>query len=156
MKELTENVLEFRLRSVKEINRTRKEHDFVKACMEVLKRPEVIVKRLSASEIVELALKMNAPDYYVSYSHASARIQAMMKHPHKRVDSEGKPLHQLWQEIFEKSSAILNSRRWISLDRAVAIVLERGNASSFFLSKSAAMRIFRKYFRRSEIYTSRA
>lgn len=152
MTSLNEKYLPPLTRSVRDINRSRREHDFVEACRSLLSRPEVIARKPSASRIVEMVLAGSAPSYYVSLAHASARVQAMMNHPLPLGRTRNSMSHLLWMEIFQRTSSILNSRRWISLDRAVALVLERGNASSFFMSRQVGVRIFRKHFRRKDIY----
>lgn len=134
--------------SVREMNRRRKEQDFLNACRKVIDYPRAFGKSLSASEIVDKVLAMKAPSYYVSYTHAAAKVQALVNHP-----PEGgvrRPAQMMWAEITNRASEIVNRRRWMSLDRAVSLVLERGNASGFFMSRTAALRLFHRHFSKTE------
>lgn len=132
--------------SLRSVNTRRKESDFVEVCRRIIKKPRDIRQVLTANEVIDLALKSRAPGYYVSALHAAAKVNAMVNHP---ADGDTlSPARKKWQEIMSRAEMIVDNRPWLTLEKAVALVVEQGNASSFFMSRSTAQKIFRRHFLR--------
>ncbi len=114
--------------------------DFLAACRRVVASQPKGTVPLTVSEVARLASQSPAPSYYVSFDYAMR-----MFHRIKRQGSSGVegPMDKCWQEIADRVTAMVEqSHGKLNFRQAMARVLARGSASSFFLSPATARRLY--------------
>lgn len=120
----------------------RRDTDFMKTCRKVMQ--ESGKKQLTTRKITEIASKMPAPGYYVTFTYALRVIRSMNnKKLHTKTDFASKR----WEELKLRVNA-LTKRHNISDTEALARVLAQGGATSFFISPTTALRLYQRLRKR--------
>ncbi len=113
-----------------------RDRDFMRACRQVI--AESTDTSLTIDKVTARAAQMQAPSYYVEYSYAMRKLNALAARRHT-LDS--KTVCSRWTEIQARVAALME-RRALSRNEALARVLREGNASSFFLAPRSAARLY--------------
>lgn len=115
---------------------TARDRDFMRACRRVI--AESSDPNLTIAKVTARAARMRAPSYYVEYSYAMRKLNALAARRHT-LDS--KTVCSRWTEIQARVAALME-RRALSRNEALARVLREGGASSFFLAPRSAARLY--------------
>ncbi len=113
--------------------------DFIKACREVMAMLPGKAK-ISTKEIVERAIAMKAPNYYVGSTYAYKVIVTYRRTGRLPASPE---CRAMWIEIIYKVNN-LRLRRRLSLMDAVTQVVEFSTASRFFITSAYALRLLQR------------
>ena len=115
---------------------TARDRDFMRACRRVIAEssdPDLTIAKVSAR-----AAAMRAPSYYVEYSYAMRKLNALAA---RRSRLDGKTTCARWTEIQSRVEALME-RHDLTRNEALARVLREGGASSFFLAPRSAARLY--------------
>ncbi|MDE7153238.1 MAG: hypothetical protein K2O00_02185 [Muribaculaceae bacterium] len=115
---------------------------FMKVCMQTMIELSTPRYTPSTDVIVSATLRKPAPSYFVDFDTAMTTIRSMLK---EKPDHKPRPTlrRQLWLEIMERLRRENGITAAGQIKRqALAIVLYRLKPSSFFLSKSYALRLY--------------
>lgn len=120
----------------------KRDEAFMKVCMETMIELSTPRYTPTTDVIVSASLRKPAPSYFVNFNTAMTTIRSMLKEK-SVTNSRLTPRRRMWMEVLER----LRRENGITADGAVkprtlAIVLYRLKPSSFFLSKSYALRLY--------------
>lgn len=124
-----------------------RDRDFLKDCESVLCRYARLGRSATPRRVVEEVLACRAPYYYVSLDHALSVVSHLlcnrvMHRPHKTPCARN-----MWKEITLKVKEIFDATPGVTLTDCVSQVLIKGDASSYFITRPYALRIYRNYLR---------
>lgn len=119
-------------------NRRLRQSQFFQLCRQISRRSIADGTKLSARQIVDIALKSPAPSYYVEYTYALRRLSRPLP-TGTRCPS---PRNLMWNEISRRVNNRRQNRPNLSLGQALSLILAEGNASSFFISPAYALRLY--------------
>ncbi|MDE7024630.1 MAG: hypothetical protein K2O88_01975 [Paramuribaculum sp.] len=116
--------------------RQQKALDFYHACRNVMQADRTA--RLTEARVVQKALEMEAPRYYVTDEYAQKVVHRMLK-GRMEISAYG-PKADQWREIMQKVRHV-RSTLGVRTEEAVWRVLE-SKASSYFVSPEQAYRLY--------------
>jgi len=115
---------------------TPRELHFMESCRKVIQGHS---GKLNAAEIARLGAAAPAPGYYLDFGYALRRLRMM--NTGKYIPRRGTAAAR-WQELRNRVNDLCR-RHGITDSDALMRVLAEGNASSFFLTPSSALRLYR-------------
>lgn len=122
--------------------RARRNADFIAVCQRIVDRNAASGIYVPLHMVLCEALSSAAPDYYITYEVALARIYAIAAR-NGRIGSRPSIRRMQYAEIYSRACRLRETSAFFdTMEKAVAHVLLSGNASAFFISYDTARRIF--------------
>lgn len=115
---------------------TARDRDFMRACRRVIAESDDPC--LTIAKVTAQAAAMRAPSYYVEYSYAMRKLNALAA---RRRSLDNKTTCSRWTEIQSRVDALM-ARYGPTRNEALVRVLREGGASSFFLAPRSAARLY--------------
>ena len=115
---------------------SQRDRDFMTACRKVIS--ESTETDLTVDKVAARAAAMKAPAYYVEYSYAMRKLNALAA---RRAKLDSKVTCRRWEEIRSRVERLMELRG-LNRNDALARVLREGGASSSFLAPRSATRLY--------------
>lgn len=123
---------------------SQRDRDFMTACRKVIS--ESTETDLTVDKVAARAAAMKAPAYYVEYSYAMRKLNALAA---RRAKLDSKVTCRRWEEIRSRVERLMELRG-LKRNDALARVLREGDASSFFLAPRSATRLYLRLRHRTQ------
>lgn len=123
---------------------SQRDRDFMTACRKVIS--ESTETDLTVDKVAERAAAMKAPAYYVEYSYAMRKLNALAA---RRAKLDSKVTCRRWEEIRGRVERLMELHG-LNRNDALARVLREGDASSFFLAPRSATRLYLRLRHRTQ------